>query len=49
MMCPAIGVRSKCLYLARVLLEKYDGNLADETKAARMKAARKYFDLAQTR
>jgi exonuclease VII small subunit len=35
----------QCPYLAAVLLQYYDGERAEETKAARLKAARKYLDL----
>ena len=35
-----------CPYMADVLLQYYDGDCAEETRGARLKAASKYFDLA---
>jgi|GEM_PF-1852083 hypothetical protein len=39
----------KCWYMAGVLMQYYDGEFADETKAARLQAARRYFDIARQR
>jgi hypothetical protein len=36
-----------CFYLAATLLEHYDGEHADETKNARLTAARRYLELAR--
>lgn len=36
-----------CPYLAGVLLQYYDGDCAEETKSARLRAAKVYFDLAR--
>jgi hypothetical protein len=36
-----------CWYMAGVLLQYYDGEFAEETKSARLQAARKYFDASR--
>lgn len=37
----------KCMYMAGVLFQYYDGEFAEETKEARKQAARRYFDLSR--
>jgi hypothetical protein len=37
---------SNCPYMAGVILAYYDGEQAEETKDARIAAAKKYFDLS---